>query len=135
MERPAPGESPLQGYPGIVNYVPPDIPRTNMGWLIEPEALYDALRTLDREAPRLPLHITENGGAADDYVDPDGRVNDFERVAYLELRRFRDAAAPPEDERGVLFQGGEVERAFVALRQRRGWSAALSRPGDRRLRI
>ncbi len=78
------GESPLQGYPGIVNYVPPDIPRTNMGWLIEPEGLYDALRTLDREAPRLPLYITENGCAADDYVDPDGRVNDFERVAYLE---------------------------------------------------
>jgi len=78
------GESPLSGHPGVVNYVPPNIPRTNMGWLIEPEGLYDALRTLDREAPRLPLYITENGCAADDYVDPEGRVNDFDRVDYLE---------------------------------------------------
>ena len=38
------GESPMPGYPGIVNYVPPEIPRTSMGWLIEPEGLYDALR-------------------------------------------------------------------------------------------
>jgi beta-glucosidase len=78
------GESPLVGYPGVVNYVPPHLPRTNMGWLIEPDGLYDALRTLDREAPRLPLDITENGCAADDYVDPEGQVNDFERVDYLE---------------------------------------------------
>jgi beta-glucosidase len=78
------GESPLPGYPGAVSYVPQAIPRTNMGWLVEPEGLYDALRTLDREAPQLPLYITENGCAADDYVDPEGRVNDFERVDYLE---------------------------------------------------
>jgi len=78
------GESPLPGYPGVVNYAPPELPRTNMGWLIEPEGLYDALRTLDREAPQLPLYITENGCAADDYVNPEGRVNDFERVDYLE---------------------------------------------------
>src|SRR3984885_4487841 len=78
------GESPLPGYPGVVNYVPSEMPRTSMGWLIEPEGLYDALRTLDREAPRLPLYITENGCAADDYIDPDGHVNDYERVDYLE---------------------------------------------------
>ena len=64
--------------------MPADLPRTTMGWLIEPEGLYDALRTLDREAPRLPLYITENGCAADDYVDPDGHVNDSERVDYLD---------------------------------------------------
>ncbi len=77
------GESPLPGYPGVVNYLPPEIPRTNMGWLIEPDGLYDALRTLDREAPGLPLYITENGCAADDYVDPEGRINDYSRVEYL----------------------------------------------------
>ena len=53
-----------------------------MGWLIEPDApLRPALRTLDTEAPGLPLYITENGCAAEDYVNPDGEVNDFERVA------------------------------------------------------
>jgi len=77
------GESPQPGHPGVVNYVPPELPRTNMGWIVEPEGLYDTLRALDREAPRLPLYITENGCAADDYVTPEGEINDFERVDYL----------------------------------------------------
>jgi beta-glucosidase len=55
-----------------------------MGWIVEPEGLHDTLLALDREAPRLPLYITENGCAADDYVTPEGEVNDVERVAYLE---------------------------------------------------
>jgi beta-glucosidase len=45
---------------------------------------------LDREAPRLPLYITENGCASDDYVTPEGEVNDLERVEYL--RDHFDAA-------------------------------------------
>jgi len=78
------GETPLAGHPGVVNLVPPELPRTVMGWIIEPEGLYDTLRALDREAPRLPVYITENGCAADDYVTPEGDVNDLERIAYLE---------------------------------------------------
>ena len=77
------GESPQPGHPGVVSYVPPELPRTNMGWLVEPDGLYDTLRALHRKAPRLPLYITENGCAADDYVTPEGEINDFERVDYL----------------------------------------------------
>jgi beta-glucosidase len=77
------GESALAGHPGVVSYLPPEIPRTVMGWLVEPEGLYDTLRALDLEAPGLPLYITENGCGCDDYVTPDGEVNDFERVDYL----------------------------------------------------
>ncbi|MGN6870928.1 MAG: GH1 family beta-glucosidase [Solirubrobacteraceae bacterium] len=84
------GESPLPGHPGFVNYAPPELPRTNMGWLIEPGGLYDTLLALDREAPQLPLFITENGCAADDYITPEGDVNDLERVEYL--RGHLDAA-------------------------------------------
>jgi len=78
------GETPLPGHLGVVNYLPPDVPRTVMGWLVEPDGLYDTLRALDREAPRLPIYITENGCAADDYVSPDGDVNDLDRITYLE---------------------------------------------------
>ena len=77
------GESPIAGHPGVVTYLPDDLPRTNMGWIVEPEGLYDLLRAIDREEPGLPLYITENGCAADDYVDPEGRLNDFARVDYL----------------------------------------------------
>jgi hypothetical protein len=65
------GESPLAGHPGVVSYLPDDLPHTIMGWLIEPDGLYDLLRAIGREAPGLPLYITENGCAADDYVDPE----------------------------------------------------------------
>jgi beta-glucosidase len=78
------GESPVPGHPGLVNYAPPELPKTPMGWLVEPNGLYDTLVALDREAPQLPLYITENGCASDDYVTPEGEVNDVERIAYLE---------------------------------------------------
>jgi beta-glucosidase len=78
------GESPLAGHPGVVNFVPPELPRSPMGWIVEPDGLYDTLRALDREAPRLPVYITENGYGADDYVTPEGDVNDVARIAYLE---------------------------------------------------
>jgi beta-glucosidase len=77
------GETPVPGHPGVVDYVPEDLPRTIMDWIVEPDGLYDVLRELDREMPGLPLYITENGCAAEDYVTPEGDVNDFERVAYL----------------------------------------------------
>jgi beta-glucosidase len=31
------GESPLAGHPGVVNFVPPELPRTAMGWIVEPD--------------------------------------------------------------------------------------------------
>ena len=54
-----------------------------MGWLVDPEGLYELLLRLSKEAPGLPLYITENGCAAEDYVSPEGAVNDVERISYL----------------------------------------------------
>jgi hypothetical protein len=42
-----------------------------MGWLVDPEGLYDLLTGLSKDAPGLPLYITENGRGAEDYVDPE----------------------------------------------------------------
>jgi len=77
-------ETEIPGRPGVILCKPERLPRTSMGWLIEPDGLYDTLRTLSAETPPgLPLYITENGCAAEDYVNPDGRVDDIERVEYL----------------------------------------------------
>jgi beta-glucosidase len=38
---------------------------------------------MHRETGGLPLYVTENGCAADDYVNHDGVINDTERVDYL----------------------------------------------------
>jgi beta-glucosidase len=54
-----------------------------MGWLVDPDALYDLLLRLSKDAPGMPLYITENGCAAEDYVNPQGEVDDTERVTYL----------------------------------------------------
>ena len=35
------------------------------------------------QAPGLPIYITENGCGADDYINPEGEINDYERVAYV----------------------------------------------------
>ena len=77
------GESPVPDHPGFVEYLPPERPQTVMGWLVEPDGLYEILTRLHRETRGLPLYITENGCAAEDYVNPDGEINDTERVDYI----------------------------------------------------
>jgi beta-glucosidase len=80
-------------------FMPPDLPTTNMDWLIEPDGLYDLLMNVTSELqPGCRLYITENGCAAEDYVDPNGVVNDIERIEYLDghldavWRAVRDGA-------------------------------------------
>ncbi|MFF7384429.1 GH1 family beta-glucosidase [Streptomyces griseoluteus] len=76
--------------------------RTEMGWTVDPTGLYDLLMRYTREAPGLPLYITENGAAYDDKPDADGRVHDPERVAYLHahLSAVREALRDGADVRG-----------------------------------
>ncbi|OIJ65679.1 GH1 family beta-glucosidase [Streptomyces mangrovisoli] len=76
--------------------------RTEMGWSIDPSGLHDLLMRYTREAPGLPIYITENGAAYDDKPDPDGRVHDPERVAYLHghLSAVRQAITDGADVRG-----------------------------------
>jgi beta-glucosidase len=68
---------------GVVEYYPREMELTNMDWLIDPDGLYQLLVKLAADAPGLPLYITENGRAAEDYLNPSGRVDDLERVKYL----------------------------------------------------
>ncbi|RII17844.1 Bifunctional beta-D-glucosidase/beta-D-fucosidase [Streptomyces sp. YIM 130001] len=57
--------------------------RTAMGWAVDATGLYDLLIRLAADFPRLPLVVTENGAAFDDYADPSGTVNDPARIAYV----------------------------------------------------
>lgn len=75
---------PVPGTSGdVVEYYPDGLETTNMDWLIDPEGLYELLIRLSKDAPGLPLYITENGCAAEDYLNPGGRVDDLERVKFL----------------------------------------------------
>ncbi|MGE5136448.1 MAG: GH1 family beta-glucosidase [Gemmatimonadota bacterium] len=82
--------------------VPHTGPVTHLGWAVEPAALGRLLRRVTRDYGPLPLYLTENGACYYDYPDPQGRVNDTERVDYL-AGYFAEAAAAIAD--GVDLRG------------------------------
>lgn len=60
------------------------LPKTQMGWEIYPEGLYQLLtRTAEEYTGNLPIFITENGMANADIL-VDGAVDDAARIAYFE---------------------------------------------------
>ncbi len=75
------------------------LPRTDMGWEIFPQGLYDLLCRLHFEY-RLPkLYITENGASFADGPGADGKVHDTRRIEYLRAHfgaahRAMEAGAP-----------------------------------------
>jgi beta-glucosidase len=70
--------------PGTVSVQPEGLPVTAMNWLVEPTAIRELLtRVLAPVTGALPVYVTENGSAWHDYVTPDGRVHDLERISYL----------------------------------------------------
>ena len=75
---------------------------TAMGWPIEPDGLTEILVRLKEEYTGLPIYVTESGAAFHDYVDPEGGVDDEERISYLDSH-FRAARAAIE--RGVDLRG------------------------------
>lgn len=72
--------------PGSENVVAVDtgLPKTQMGWPIQPRGLRDILVTINKLAPELPLYVTENGSAYPDVLTAGGTVEDDERLDYLQ---------------------------------------------------
>jgi beta-glucosidase len=64
---------------------------TSFGWSVIPGSLTNVLQRVSKDYTALPLYITESGASYHDYVDPEGRVLDPERVDYLS--RYIDAVA------------------------------------------
>jgi beta-glucosidase len=82
----------------------PDVRLTQMGWEIEPAALTEILSRVRSEYTSIPLYVTENGAAFDDYVGPDGEIHDADRIRYLDehLRAVRAAMDSGVDVRGYF---------------------------------
>ncbi|WP_406313072.1 GH1 family beta-glucosidase [Streptosporangium sp. NBC_01639] len=99
------GEPANPVYPGSegISFPRPDVPKTAMGWPVQPFGLTDLLVRLSRDYPGTPLVITENGAAFDDVVEA-GRVHDTDRVSYLDghLRAAHAAIEAGADLRGYL---------------------------------
>ncbi len=62
----------------------PEGPATAMGWAIDPAGLHEVLTRVRQEyTGALPLIVSENGASFRDYLDPEGRCHDPERVDFL----------------------------------------------------
>ncbi|MFF5973843.1 GH1 family beta-glucosidase [Streptomyces sp. NPDC012769] len=79
----SPSPSPWAGAERHVRFLPAPGPRTAMDWPVDASGLHELLVRLRDDLPGVPLVITENGAAYEDYADPEGQVKDPERVAYL----------------------------------------------------
>ncbi|HWD96865.1 MAG TPA: GH1 family beta-glucosidase [Acidimicrobiales bacterium] len=69
---------------GIRSVETPGRDKTAMDWEIQASGLTSLLVRVRDDYTALPIYITENGAAFDDYVDPNGHVVDGNRVAYLQ---------------------------------------------------
>jgi len=89
----------------VVENPPAELPRTAMGWPVEPAGLGRLLRWLRDGYPGLPpIYITENGCAYPDELDADKQVEDPQRVVFLDqhLRAVHAAIADGVDVRGYF---------------------------------
>ena len=57
--------------------------RTEMGWGINPEAIFDLLVRVQRDCPGTDIIITENGASFRDMISSFGKVEDPLRINYL----------------------------------------------------
>jgi beta-glucosidase len=69
--------------PFQLNFADTGKARTDTGWEIFPEGIYDLLLYLNNEYNGIKIIITENGAAFKDVVGNDGKVNDDDRIGYL----------------------------------------------------
>ncbi|HLS72539.1 MAG TPA: GH1 family beta-glucosidase [Actinomycetaceae bacterium] len=106
---PAGGDAKRRATPYVsaedVRFVSRGLPRTAMDWEIQPEGLTRLLTRLQQEytgPAGIPMYVTENGAAFDDVVEPDGSINDTDRLDYL---RRHVAAALDAIEQGVDLRG------------------------------
>lgn len=94
--------------------------KTAMGWEVDSTGLRDILQHIAAEYTSLPIYITENGAAYDDYVSPSGVVNDAPRIQYL--REYIGAVAE------AMRNGVDVRGYFVwSLLDNYEWAEGYSR--------
>jgi beta-glucosidase len=93
------------GGPARARIVPQaNCPRTAMDWEIYPRGLTETLVWVHERYGQVPLYITENGAAFADKRQPNGSVNDTERVQYLleHLRAAGEAISAGVNVRGYF---------------------------------
>ena len=79
----------------------------------------------------VPLYVTENGASFNDYTDPEGRINDQERVDYLgaHLAAAAESIRSPTQREDALADQATAVNASAANTSRRSVTRArVTRP-------
>ena len=66
-----------------------DVPKTDMGWELYPQGLYEILERVNRVYQPRQLMVTENGASYADGPDENGRVPDQRRIDYLQTHIYQ----------------------------------------------
>lgn len=84
--------------------IPVGIGRTSMDWPFQPDCMYWACRLIS-ERYNLPVYITENGMANNDWISIDGKINDTQREDYINryLLAMKRAIDEGADVRGYFY--------------------------------
>lgn len=92
--------------------------KTDIGWEIYPQGLFELLLRLKEDYGNIPILITENGAAYEDRPE-DGTINDRKRIAYLQqhLSACHDAL-----QAGVKLSGYFVWSMFDNFEWAHGYS-------------
>ena len=61
-----------------------DVPKTDMGWEVYPEGLFEILERVFREYRPKQLMVTENGASYAEGPDETGKIHDKKRIDYLQ---------------------------------------------------
>jgi beta-glucosidase len=77
-------------------------PKTDIGWEVWPEAMYEMVMRITRDYNRPPIEITESGCAYNDGPGAEGEIRDTRRIEYQQqyLRAVSRAIAEGADIRG-----------------------------------
>jgi len=100
---PRPASTPFPGCEDVT-FPRRGLPVTDMDWEVQPEGLTRLLVDLHARYPVPPIYITENGAAYDDVVEPDGSIEDVERLSFFRqhLHAVHDALTAGVDVRGYF---------------------------------
>jgi beta-glucosidase len=88
---------------GYIQELPTDVPLTDMGWEICPQAFTELLVSMNQKYTLPPIYITENGAAMPDTI-MNGKVNDVDRCEYFQshLNAVNEAIKAGVDIRGYF---------------------------------
>jgi beta-glucosidase len=86
----------------VASHRPEGAQYTEMGWEVYPDGLYELLTRVHRDYSPGSIYITENGAAFADVLQPDGVVDDPDRIEFLRSYTF---AAHRALEEGVPLKG------------------------------